>query len=299
MNKDEYLKALEIQLSTLTEDQIADIIKYYSNYFDDANDDEKLIDELGTPEELSQNILKKINNDIEIKDSSEVVSEECIDENALYFSYEPSSVRNLTINLGAAHVVMVSGKKISVETRGVDKDCLFCELKSNGSLIISNSKRVNLNFWGHDRKSRVIPRILITVPENVSFNRLNINFGAGNFIAKNTCIVCGKGCIEVGAGNLNAGVIKGGLMTLRCGMGNLEMTGTITGNSNIDCGLGSVNLKLSGNKDDYSYESRVVLGDFKMNDDRKSGFGRSASGEKKENNLSVRSILGAVAISIS
>ena len=59
MNRDEYIKQLESNLLSLTEDEKAEAVQYYSDYFDEANDDQKVIEELGSPEELAKTITEK------------------------------------------------------------------------------------------------------------------------------------------------------------------------------------------------------------------------------------------------
>ena len=40
MNRDEYIKQLENNLLSLTEDEKSEAVQYYSDYFDEANDDQ-------------------------------------------------------------------------------------------------------------------------------------------------------------------------------------------------------------------------------------------------------------------
>jgi len=299
MTKKEYLDELKSKITDLSEQQINESIQYYSDYFEDAKDDEKLINELGSPDELAESIKNKYQMEVEKKRKKELLENDKIDKKALYFSYEPSKVKNLSLVFGAANVVMIPGKTISVETRGIENECLISELSSSGTLTISNNKRVNLNFWGHDRNYRAIPRILITVPSTSSFEKLKIYVGAGNFIAKDTKIECKQGDIEVGAGNLNAGIINSDSINLRCGMGNLNLSGSLKGKSNIDCGMGCVGLALFGKEEDYSYDAKVGLGDFLLNNEKKSGVGKQSSGEEKENHFSVNCGLGSVHIKLA
>ena len=86
---------------------------------------------------------------------------------------------------------------------------------------------------------------------------------------------------------------------MRCGMGNLEFKGSVTGVVNLDCGMGSVNLELKGNPKNYSYDAKVGLGDFRFNGEKKSGVCQIYNNQKMENHFSVNCGMGSVAIKIS
>lgn len=42
-------------------------------------------------------------------------------------------------------------------------------------------------------------------------------------------------------------------ITVNCGVGYIEMDGTITGDNDVSCGIGGVHMNLSGDEEDYSY----------------------------------------------
>ena len=53
MNREEYLAELKKLLKSLTLDEQNEALQYYADYFDEADDDQKVIAELGSPEELA------------------------------------------------------------------------------------------------------------------------------------------------------------------------------------------------------------------------------------------------------
>lgn len=306
MTRATYLKQLKKNLPSLTTEEQNEAIQYYSDYFEEADDDEKVIAELGTPEELAKTIIEKMAN-VPVQ-TSKVNAEEQDDDDqsessssydALYYEFDPADIKNISFRFGAAQVVAIPGNNFSIETRGITSDAMNCHLSPEGNLSIVNDKKVNLNFFSHDRKSRIIPRILITIPDNSKFNRLSIRIGAGSFETRDVDFSCKEGELEVGAGNLVIRKITGGQMNFRCGMGNLNFAGRITGVSNIDCGMGSIKLELEGNRDDYSYDVKVGLGDFRLNDDKKSGVCQVINDVRKDNHFSVNCGMGSVNIQIN
>ena len=263
MTRDEYLTALKNNIQSLTIDEQNEALQYYSDYFDDANDDEKVMEELGTPEEVAALIREKCSNSL-VK--NEKAGEDDSDKNqggsngryeALYYEFKNTDVKNVEFSFGAAEVVLIPGKKFSVETRGIAKNNLLCRIDGEKTLVVKNLNKLSgFNFFNHsDRPGRMVPRILISIPEDAKLGRFKAAIGAGNFVAKDISLSFEKGHIDVGAGNFVLKRVEANNLNMRCGMGNLNMEGSIKGKSNIDCGMGAIKLDLKGNSADYSYDA--------------------------------------------
>lgn len=308
MTREEYLNELKSSIMSLTSDEQAEALQYYSDYFDEADDDEKVMRELGTPSELAKTIIEKFANAlVDTKDEKtggksgdSEKSEDNADANcsidALFFEFDKKKVKNLSMDFGAAEVAIIEGDKYSVETRGIQRDSINCNLNNEGTLFISNSRRFNLNYWSHNRRSRIVPRILITLPKNASVEKVRIAMGAGKLVSRKISLSCSSGSIDVGAGNLVLDGLLGGKINMRCGMGNLEIKGSITGTVNLDCGMGNVSLILKGDPEKYSYDAKVRLGDFRFNGEKKSGVCQVYNNQKLENHISVNCGMGSVSI---
>lgn len=311
MTREEYLNELKSSIMSLTSDEQAEAIQYYSDYFEEAGDDEKVMRELGSPEELSKTIIEKFANalvdaknvdsdndeDSENNDQGSADYKRSID--ALYFEFAKKDVKNLSMDFGAAEVVLIEGDKYSIETRGLPEEAINCYLNKEGTLVISNTRRFNLNFWSHNRRSRIVPRVLVTLPKNAAVEKFRIAIGAGKLTTRTLSFKCNSGNIDVGAGNMILDGIFGGRLDMRCGMGNFEFNGSVTGLVNLDCGMGSVRLNLKGNPESYSYDAKVSLGDFCFNNEKKSGVCKIYNNQKKENHFSVNCGMGSVSIKIS
>lgn len=300
MSRETYLKKLKMELSILPQKDIDDAISYYSNYFLDANDDEKVISELGSPEVLAKKIIENNQKKLQEISKEQQSNQKSEDENldALYFEFEKKDVKNLRLDFGMANVVLISGKKFCVETRGILSDFFNCNLSSSGTLTINNQKRINLDFWNHNAKYRVVPRILITIPNDANLTDLKIRIGAGKLISKNVKISCNLGYFDCESGHLSLNFIKSQNTKIHCGIGNLSIVGEFLGKTEIDCGMGNINLNLKGNLQDYSYDGKVGLGSFHINEIKKSGVGQINCDEKKYNHLSVNVGMGNVSVLI-
>ena len=306
MKREEYLKELKNCIQALPVEEQNEALDYYYNYFEDANDDEKVISELGTPSKLAEEIKAKFACVPATKAVSEEEKENQYKKNsingdpsALRFTFEAEKVKNLDFALGIAEIVMISGDTYKVETRGVDPKVFRCELSERGTLIVQNTHKLpSFRFLGHENPSHKHPRILITIPKNPELDIIHISVGAGSFSSKETSFSCKSGKLEVSAGSLIVGNVKGGKIDFRCGMGNLVFSGVTTGQCNIDCGMGSTELRISGNPEDYSADAKVGLGEFKFNFQKKGGFGDLSCTEKKLNHFSVNCGLGSVKINV-
>lgn len=302
MKREEYLKELKKNLFALTIEEQNEAIEYYSSYFEDANDDDKVIEELGSPEELAKIIEEKFANALSkfqnSEENDEQKSEKKVYKNRdnLYFEYENESVKNLLLNFNFSQVVVIPGEIYSVETRGIDFKSLNCCLSEDGSLIINNTKKFNFGFWNNHKF--ISPRILITIPKECKLNHFGLTVSGGTFKTKEISLYCDSGSINLGAGNVFLKSIYGGKMDFHVGMGNLSYTGTVSKKTNIDCGMGNLKLNLFGNEKDYSYDVKLGLGNFKFNKEKRSGTYQSFDENKKENHISVNCGMGNVNIEI-
>ena len=305
MTREEYLTALKNNIQSLTIDEQNEALQYYSDYFDDADDDEKVMKELGSPEEVAKVIRERFSNTL-VKDTKSKSSDDEDSDSqgtagryeALYYEFKTADIKNVEFSFGAAEVVMIPGKKFSVETRGIAKNNLLCRIDGEKTLVVKNLNKLSgFNFFNHsDRPGRMVPRILISIPEGAKLERFKAAIGAGNFITKDISVSFEKGNIDVGAGNFVLKTIEGSNLNMRCGMGNLHIEGSLKGVSNIDCGMGAIKLDLKGNADDYSHDAKVGLGDFKFNNEKRSGVCQVYASDRKPNHFSVNCGMGSVNI---
>ena len=305
MTRKQYMTALKNNIQSLTLDEQKEALQYYEDYFEEAGDDKKVMEELGSPEEVAEVIRERFSNTLVKNNIASEDEEEETDNStdsgryeALYYEFKTSDVKNVEFSFGAAEVVMISGDKYSVETRGISKENLLCRVDSEKTLVVKNLNKLSgFNFFNHhDRPGRMVPRILITVPDGASLGRFKAAIGAGNFVTKDISISFDKGHIDVGAGNFVVKKIHGNEVNMRCGMGNLNIEGSLAGVCNIDCGMGAIKLNLSGNASEYSYDAKVGLGDFKFNDEKRSGVCQVYASNRKQNHFSVNCGMGSVNI---
>lgn len=299
MTREEYLSALKENITSLTDSEKNEALQYYSDYFEEANDDEKVMEELGSPEEVAKLIMEKFSNALkkndeesdsnenESKDEGTPFSDECI------WTFDAKKITNVQIELGACHAVLIPGKKWMIETRGIRKENFVCNEK-NGKLVINNTRKMNfMDFFNHDRKSRLVPRILISVPET-ELENLQIKLGAGLIKSQELKLSSKKAFYSVGAGNMELEGLVSEASSLHCGMGNISYKGQLKGKTNVDCGMGNITLKLSDKEENFSFDCKVGMGEFKFNDKKVAGISQSLPENLKANHLSVNVGMGSV-----
>ena len=145
MTKKAYLKKLENLIQALPEEERKEALDYYSSYFDDADDDEKVFQELGKPEELAKAIIEKFSCVPAKKNSAEKAEsdeEEFFDakqndgnqsgEKKSFF-FEKDKVKNLGISIGVGNVFLRNGKDFQVETRGINSENFRSEINQAGT----------------------------------------------------------------------------------------------------------------------------------------------------------------------
>ena len=299
MTRSEYFVQLKNELRALPVEEQEEALEYYRCFFDDAGDDEKAMKELGTPHELAAAIIEKFACLPEVRRNAWNTNNEGTSGN---FSKE--SVRALDISVGAAEVIMAGtdSDTFSVEYRNLAPGDMMCTLSPFGTFTVENARRIpdlERLFKKHDDGGANHPRILIKIPRECELDLVRIHVGAGSFITKDVDIKTQRSYLDVGAGNLEAGNLYGGPAELHVGMGHLKYTGRTTGLVKADCGMGQLEMHLEGNAEDYSVSGKVGLGEIRLNDKKKSGFGELICEGKKVNHFSLSCGLGEIKILIA
>ena len=78
-------------------------------------------------------------------------------------------------------------------------------------------------------------------------------------------------------------IINGSLnnLSLKMGVGSLNLTATLNGKSNLEFGVGESNLTLIGSKDDYSFDIKAGIGSISIDGKSYSDFNDNKNAENK------------------
>ena len=295
MTRERFLSELQQELNSLPVAEQKEAMDYYRAYFEDADDDEHVIEQLGSPQEVAQSIKEKIASVPSMR------KQETNQENeGHYGEFSGSEVHSLEVSIGAAEVVITSGPKFSVEYKNIAPKNLSFGLSGLGKLTICNvASFSNFSFWMRKKdEDRTPARVLIRIPENIELDYVKLSMGAGSMITKTVSIKTKRLDLNVGAGNMLVTGINGGTGKIKCGMGNLEYKGILKGTITVDCGMGKLLMGLSGNEDEYSFEGTVGLGTIQFNKIQKDGIGKIECENKKQNHIRATCGMGLIKINM-
>lgn len=186
-------------------------------------------------------------------------------------SFENADITALEINIDYTNLTIKTGEFFKVETNNSDISCK----QSNDKLVIEDK---NYNWFGaHNNED-----LIVYIPEGIDFERVEINAGAGkidieNLTAEKLSFELGAGETEVksltvtnkceiegGAGRVNilSGTIKD--LDLDMGIGEVNLSCKLTGKTDINAGVGNLNINLQGAKESYKIKADKGIGTIKI-----------------------------------
>lgn len=211
-----------------------------------------------------------------------------------------NTVDRLDMEIGAAALEIVNGDHFIVQSNHK----YLTVTEENGTLNISEKKHT----FGVSTKEI---SVILTVPEGFVFDEVSMETGAGKvsidtLSAKTLTMDLGAGETTIGTLNaqtrskINTGAgkltIQGGELhdlSMDHGVGKLELKGLLTGDCDVEFGIGDADLTLLGNREDYQIHMEKGLGNATvdgtaMGDDSIYGHG--------ENRIEVDGGIGSVQI---
>ena len=202
--------------------------------------------------------------------------------------FESENIAFLDIDIAYSNLTIRKGEYLKVESSDKDIQCKQDEQK----III---KERNSNWFNNTKKEELI----VYVPENIQFDKVNINTGVGkvNIEILNTKVLkmnLGAGetsmkninitenaKIDTGAGKVNITSAK--INDLRCdlGIGATEISAKLLGNTRIGTGVGSLKLDVLGKKEEYETKVNKGLGNVTIDEEKISDNEVVGNGENR------------------
>lgn len=216
-------------------------------------------------------------------------NKDIVTENLKVISKEVKEVTTLKIDLAYTNLDIKTGDDFKVETN--NSNITFEE--NNGSVKI---KEENRNWLKNDNISSnliiCIPEDMIAIDETkiqtgagkINIEKLNtqslyLELGAGDVYIENV-IATGKTKIDGGVGKTELKYCEINNLKANLGMGEFTFSGKLTGKSEIDSGIGAINIDLIDNKNNYKIDvskglGNVTLDGQKLETDRVYGIGEN------------------------
>lgn len=191
-----------------------------------------------------------------------------------------NGVKELDIDINYGELYIEKGETFSLEIECTERHEIFAE--EDGSRLTIWSERMKKQIHiSQKHTDRII--VKMTIPEGMRFEKVRLVIGAVtlNVDALVTdCFVAKKGAGEFQIGYLEVldfAKIDGGAgeiciedgkihnLKMHLGAGAVSVQAEITGNSEIDTGVGAVDLVLLGNPEDYSVTMTKGFGSCSIN----------------------------------
>lgn len=202
--------------------------------------------------------------------------------------FENENVAFLDIDIAYSNLTIRKGESLKVESSNKNIQC-----KQDKQKIEIKERKSN---WFNNTKKE---ELIIYVPENLQFDRVSINTGAGkvNIEILNTKVLkmnLGAGetsmkninitenaKIDTGAGKVNITSAK--INDLRCdlGIGATEISAKLLGNTRISTGVGSLKLDVFGKKEEYETKVNKGLGNVTIDEEKISDNEVVGNGENR------------------
>lgn len=228
----------------------------------------------GWDEENSEAAMDGQDEDL-VADAENAVNEKGVltdnaDSSAYTKVYEASAVSDLSCDLRYEELVLKTWNEDKVQVKVTGKNHNRVKISNdNGSLTIASSQKV---------RNRSIE---IFCPENLSFQKIKLQMGAGtieldgDFKAEQMEVNVGAGTIE----NSSSLDIKEADFTV--GVGTADISELQVENLKGSCGMGDMELTLTGKAEDYNYELKCGLGNLDVDDSQETSI---TSGNKQITN---------------
>ena len=215
-----------------------------------------------------------------------VGNESSTDGTVYQLKYQPTKLDielkydDLILEEGDSFCVRVyddSGKNVTVK-------------ESSDTLKVRSTKKLSKNR-----------KVCISYPEDVKLQELEIEMGAGT-VYLNRDIEIEKLSVEMGAGEFDSkNPVTAEEADLEIGTGSMTFADLSAKKISGECGLGELDLTMTGTQEDYNYDLECGVGNLDIGSDSYSGLGRekSISNTGADRKLDLECGMGNVSVNFS
>ena len=162
--------------------------------------------------------------------------------------------------------------------------------ESSDTLKVRSTKKLSKNR-----------KVCISYPEDVKLQELEIEMGAGT-VYLNRDIETEKLSVEMGAGEFESkNPVTAREADLEIGTGSMTFADLSVKKISGECGLGELDLTMTGTQEDYNYDMECGVGNLDVGSDSYSGLGRekSISNTGADRKLDLECGMGNVSVDFS
>ena len=215
-----------------------------------------------------------------------VGNESSMDGTVYQLKYQPTK---LDIELKYDELILEEGDSFCVRVYDDNGKNVIVK-ESSDTLKVRSSKKLS--------KTR---KVCISYPEDVKLQELEIEMGAGT-VYLNRDIETEKLSVEMGAGEFDSkNPVTAEEADLEIGTGSMTFADLSAKKISGECGLGELDLTLTGTQEDYNYDLECGVGNLDVGSDSYSGLGRekSISNTGADRKLDLECGMGNVSVNFS
>ena len=192
---------------------------------------------------------------IKKKDKTSITKEE-LDEGSFQKTELQSGYKKMKLTIGACTFTVKSSgdKTFYLEAKNMGK----LSIDQDGSTLeIATEENLDIEDFQEKRE------LVLYVPEKVTFDEVELKFGAGEVVFDS--LSAEKFKAEIGAGHIlvNNGEVE--KVELSVGAGAVEYYGSIQEKMEADCSMGSIYAELQGKEEEFDYDLECSMGNIAIN----------------------------------
>ncbi len=219
---------------------------------------------------------------------------------------EPAAVGNESSTDGTVYQLKYQPTKLDIELKYdeliLEEGDSFCVrvYDDNGKNVTVKESSDTLKVRSTKKLSKT-RKVCISYPEDVKLQELEIEMGAGT-VYLNRDIETEKLSVEMGAGEFDSkNPVTAKEADLEIGTGSMTFADLSAKEISGECGLGELDLTMTGTQEDYNYDLECGVGNLDVGSDSYSGLGRekSISNTGADRKLDLECGMGNVSVNFS
>ena len=190
------------------------------------------------------------------KKDKTIITKEELDEGSFQKTELQSGYKKMKLTIGACTFTVKStgDKTFYLEAKNMGK----LSIDQDGSTLeIATEENLDIEDFQEKRE------LVLYVPEKVTFDEVELKFGAGEVVFDS--LSAEKFKAEIGAGHIlvNNGEVE--KVELSVGAGAVEYYGSIQEKMEADCSMGSIYAELQGKEEEFDYDLECSMGNIAIN----------------------------------
>lgn len=190
------------------------------------------------------------------KKDKTIITKEELDEGSFQKTELQSGYKKMKLTIGACTFTVKhsNDKTFYLEAKNMGK----LSIDQDGSTLeIATEEDLDIEDFQEKRE------LVLYVPEKVTFDEVELKFGAGEVVFDT--LSAEKFKAEIGAGHIlvNNGEVE--KVELSVGAGAVEYYGSIQEKMEADCSMGSIYAELQGKEEEFDYDLECSMGNIVIN----------------------------------